>query len=102
MVSFYLTEKRNPSQEEISMTEIEVPQNGIQNFPPELFAILRKNPKKYCLTSEEVTDIRLIFKRFHESGNTEVFFHHVKYFGNVRAKELIVDSVADWEQYRKF
>ena len=84
------------------MTGTETPLNEIQNFPPELFEILRKHPKNYCLSSKEVTDIRIIFKRFHESENTEMFFHHVKFFGNVRAKELIVDTVFDWEEYCKF
>ena len=81
---------------------MEIPQNCTQNFPSELFAILQKNPRRYCLTSKDVTDIRIIFKRFHEGGNSEIFFQHVKYFGNDRAKELIVDTVFDWEQYRKF
>ena len=84
------------------MTPMAMPLNGIQNFPSGLFAILQKNPRNYCLTSKDVTDIRIIFKSFHESGNTEFFFHHVKHFGNDRAKELIVDTVFDWEQYRKF
>ena len=99
-MAFCLVEKKNPTlEEEFDMTdgvtELQIPQNPI--FLPELFAILGKKHKNYSLTSEEVADIKKIYQTFHEEGITEIFYFHVRNFGNIRAKELIIDTVFDWE-----